>query len=528
MLRLNLSILECRTPNVTYVYLHWSAEIYTLKMNHRLKSGSFFLVSASLLAFCQRHLVAQPDVVAPERQVEQQKAQETARPKFDFRPDNEGVRDLRTLYGHIVQYRLAHEGKFPSSITSTLRFLSQDAKIGRTLTELKLELTNPDSRFADSEHLRNHYDKIMPYLLSRTRPDRSPIGGARTVGTKDVLATTDLYKHQGVVKMEDGKSLPLTSGYDLVLWDNGDVDSVPYDQVMFMFHNNFEATSVYPSQAGVREADLVSYEEVSVGLLTNAVPPPIGKPIPDRGEAPVPDNGGPEGLVNISRLLSLPNRWGIPREMLWKALDPAQEEFTLSDVQAEAAKLDLQLDLKGRSLNEVQELNVPAIFLTSDDKRIVVLSQLDDEEAIVIDRGLTRIVTRDLLATRYGGQALVATSAVVPVANTPQITAEDPVRSLSLQSPDQVLTQTVKISNTGGVPLTLEVERPISGAEKADLSATTVAPGASVTLSLSLRWRSVLKTPTQNVLVFLKTNDPRRPRLPLGFKLSLPATPGTP
>jgi len=48
-------------------------------------------------------------------------------------------------------------------------------------------------------------------------------------------------------------------------------------------------------------------------------------------------------------------------------------------------------------------------------------------------------------------------------------------------------------------------------------------------LSLSLRWRSVLKSPTQNMLVFLSTNDPRRPRLPLGFKLSLPQpAPATP
>jgi len=48
-----------------------------------------------------------------------------------------------------------------------------------------------------------------------------------------------------------------------------------------------------------------------------------------------------------------------------------------------------------------------------------------------------------LLALRYGGQALVASSALAPVANAPQVLADDPVRVLSLTGPKQVMQQTV-------------------------------------------------------------------------------------
>ena len=324
-------------------------------------------------------------------------------------------------------------------------------------------------------------------------------------------------------------------GNYLVLWDDGDVEAVPYDDVLYVIEGDKSRVAFY-NQAGVSAANTASYAEFWTtgqkreGGSTATIPssplyPPDGKPVPQGKKVPIPDNGGPESLVALSRLLSFPSRYGIEREELWKSFDAARDQFTLADVQAGAAKLKLPLELKALSLDELHKLNTPAIFLTSDDKRLVVLSQLDDKQAIVIDRGLTRIVPRDLLAVRYGGQALVAASALAPAALAPQVLADDAVRQLSLTSPEQVVTQTVKISNSGAAPLTLQIERPIPGCEKAKLSASAIAPGQSATLSLTLRWRSVLKSPTQNVLVFLATNDPRRPRLPIGFKLALPAPP---
>lgn len=363
-------------------------------------------------------------------------------------------------------------------------------------------------------------DHTVPYILSDTRHDGTPLGSPKLPGEKDVLAFTSIYSESNPWRAPGSKPAFYGLGSWLVLWDDGTVGKVPDDQTLLVPVQR-RYRRVFPNQPG-SGSNLVSAEEQWTGLMRSSNPLPLAKPIPQGKEEATADNGGPESLVTFSRLLSFPSRYGIEREELWKNFDPAQAEFTLADVQAGAAKLKLPLELKALSLDELQKLQAPAIFLTSDDKRIVVLSQLDDKEAIVIDRGLTRIVPRDLLALRYGGQALVAASALAPAANAPQVLAEDAVRPLSLTSPDQVLQQTVKITNAGGSPLTLQIERPIPGCEKAELSAPTIAPGESATLSLTLRWRSVLKSPTQNVLVFLATNDPRRPRLPLGFKLSLP------
>jgi hypothetical protein len=221
-----------------------------------------------------------------------------------------------------------------------------------------------------------------------------------------------------------------------------------------------------------------------------------------------------ESLVYLSRF----QQHSLDRPHVWQAFDPTREEFTLQDVQSGATKLNLPLQLRKLSLEELQQLNAPAIFMTSDDKRIVTLSNLDDKEAIVIDQGMTRIVSHEVLAKRYGGEALLPQAAQT----ASSIVVDDPIRTITLQDTDAEVAQQVTITNRGTQPLTLQIERPIPGVTQAELSADTVAPGQTATLSLKMKWRDILKGDTQNVFVFLKTNDPVRPRLQLGFELRAP------
>ena len=440
-----------------------------------------------------------------------------------------GVRDLSKIYKCIAVYRARHNGLFPPQISDLYADTVPNYKMYgyESLQDAQNELLNPDTRYADSPSFRKSPEIVFPYFVTDRRPNRESFTSSKLMHTRDAVAWTDIYQYQNRYLSDAGRTVINPIGYWIVLWDNGSIEKIPYDDIVYMaVKNGFYWT--FPDQAGVPN-DSATYAEYWT-QVNKGQWPPLGKPTPADKDEPVPDNGGPESLVAFSRLLSFPSRYGIEREELWKNFDPAQSEFTLADVQAGAAKLKLPLELKVLSLDELQKLQAPAVFLTSDDKRVVVLSQLDDKQAIVIDRGLTRIVPRDLLALRYGGQALIAPGALAPQANAPQVLADDPVRLLWLTSPEQVVTQTVKITNRGGTPLTLQIERPIPGCEKAELSLDILAPGASATLSLSLRWRSVLKSPTQNVLVFVKTNAPERPRLPLGFKLLLPqpAAPATP
>lgn len=310
------------------------------------------------------------------------------------------------------------------------------------------------------------------------------------------------------------------SGLYLVLWDDGSVEEVSYDQILYSpAQNSKDSFAIaFPNQAGI-SPDSVTYEEYWTILSSSPLPSSMKNSlVTEKEEKVTPDNGGPDSFISLSRLLAK----SAVRESIWGAFNPTQEEFSLAQVQTGAAKLDLPLQLRPLSLAELQQLNAPAIFLNSDDKRIVTLSALDDKEAIIIDRGLTRIVSRDVLAKRYSGEALVPQAAA---GVTSQIVAEDPIRVLTLQSKTEGIIRKVTLTNRGTQPLTLQIERPIPGVIKAELSADTLAPGQTATLSLQIKWRDVLKGNSQNVLVFVKTNDPLRPRLPLGFELRAPQTP---
>ena len=315
-------------------------------------------------------------------------------------------------------------------------------------------------------------------------------------------------------------------GFYLVLYDDGKIAKVPYDQAIFFYEvphpNEAEITlsPVFPAQAGVTYNSL-SYEEYWTSHWASYTPllyPPIGTRVSKETQLPLPDNGVFESLVQLSRLQSFPDRYGIDRQDLWQQFDPAQAEFTLVESQAGAAKLKLPLQLRAISLDELQKLNAPAIILTSDDKRLVTISALDESHAIVLDRGLTLIVPREALAKRYDGNALLPETAK----QAAQVLAEDSVRAIELKSLNDEVTQQVKINNRGTAPLTLQIERPIPGATSAELSSETVAPGQSATLIVKMKWRDVLKTPMQNVVVTLRTDDPVRPRLPIGFLLRAP------
>lgn len=204
---------------------------------------------------------------------------------------------------------------------------------------------------------------------------------------------------------------------------------------------------------------------------------------------------------------------------MWESFNPLKEEFSLFEVQQSAVQLNLPLVQKKLPLDDLQQLNSPAIFRTLDDKRIMVLANLDNEEAIAIDRGVTQVMSRAILAQRYDGEALVAQAALQSPAVASQVLCDDPVRVLSLTNTADEITQSVRISNNGKETLTLQIQRPIPGATHAELSTDIVAPGQTVTLHLKLKWRDILKGDTQNVFVFLKTSDPKRPWLQLGFQL---------
>ena len=421
--------------------------------------------------------------------------------------------DLQAIYKAISTYRSRHEGRYPSSRELSKDLAQKSAIYGYAdYFEARKIFTNPDYSLTDKAAPANIVERTWVYELSENRIDGSPMGTVKLSATKDLLAHTSLYFFANISYSTAGAGIMNPTGYYMALWDDGQIEKIPYDEIFYAYLKEQTYKAVFPSQSGVGY-EIRTWDEMHGGSQNL-----LGKPIPKNQQKPIEDNGGPESIVNLSRLQSFPDRYGIDRQDLWKQFDPAQAEFDLSDVQAGAAKLKLPLELRTIALDELQKLNAPAIILTSDDKRLVTISALDDSHAIVIDRGVTRIVPRDELGKRYDGKALLPQVAQKPA----QVLAPDSVRAIDLKSLNDEITRQVKIDNRGAGPLTLQIERPIPGATSAELSSETVAPGQSATLTVKMKWREVLKTPTQNVVVTLETNDPVRPRLPLGFLLRAP------
>ncbi len=209
----------------------------------------------------------------------------------------------------------------------------------------------------------------------------------------------------------------------------------------------------------------------------------------------------------------------LERPKVWSLFPLYKTEFTLKDVHLVASKADIALKLENFQLTDVDKAKSAAILFLKDDGRIVTLTAIDDDRAVVIDRGLTRNVERSVLEARYSGEALIPTKALTQNAG---IVADDAVREVKLSSLEAAVPQSVTLHNTGKTPVTLQLEYPLLGVTEAKLSKDTLAPGETATLDLKIKWRSILKAPTQNVLVSLQTSDPIVPRLQLAWLLVPP------
>lgn len=436
-----------------------------------------------------------------------------------------GVAQLQRIFKFIQIYKARHQGNDATEqgdVTYDIVTHFQDYGF-RNVDEALKSLANEDNQYADMFHAWRHIQLTQSPAMGIARADNTLFGTPREPGTVDVLAFSDIYYHRNDPNPLQGHRVPNPLGFYLVLCDDGTVAKIPYDEVEFVYRKFNPVTreitlrTVFPGEAGV-PYNCLTYAESHM-IFAPSLPPLLGYRIPFGRADPTPDNGAFESLVLLSRLLQKP----LERQDVWNAFPAHELEFTLREAQQSAAKLGLPLQLTKMTLDELEQHNAPAIFMTSDDKQLVTLYNLDATAAIMVDRGMTRIVSRASLTQRYGGEALLAPATIATPAN---IRVTEPVRLVTLTSATQEVTQQVEIANNGTQPLTLQVEHPIPGCAQADLSLTQLKPSQKATLTLRLRWREALQVPTQNIVVLLRTSDPARPHMALGFQLSFtPAAP---
>ena len=425
-----------------------------------------------------------------------------------FGDSSNGVEDLKTIYKYIVFYRSNHNGQYPSDTSDVISEISNLPGVKDTET-FKVALSavlNPDSQYADDPEWRANPDSYSPYLITNRRPDGLFVGSPKLVGTKDVLAYTTLYVHETFTKTDI-----VHLGFYLVLWEDGSVEKVSCDQILYASTPAQKDAFfiVFPGQAGI-SPNSVTYEEYWTVLSDSPLPSLEKSSISE-------DNRGPEGLIQLSRRLSPIDVDSISREKLWQNFDTSQSQFTLSDVQSGATKLGLSTQVEKQTLAQLQKSGTPALLFLQDDGRIVTLTAIDDDRAVVIDRGLTQNVERNVLEKRYSGEALVPAKALTQNA---AIVADDAVRELKLPSLEAEVPQQFVLRNTGTTPITFQLEYPLLGVTESKLSRDVIPPGETATLDLKVKWRSILKAPYQNVLVSIQTNDPIVPRLQLAILLT--------
>jgi peroxiredoxin Q/BCP len=427
-----------------------------------------------------------------------------------------GVKILKKVYGLLQIYRQRHEGKYPDSPIGALN----DVYANPTAYELKdlagaaALLVNPDNIYDDDSSTRRRSPRAHTTIITDRRPDGTFTGSSRPVATRDLLAYTKTYFHPNNPHYGEKRRQLNPVGFYLVLWDDGSIERIPYDEAIFVLTGLGESAMMqraFPGQAGV-PFNSVTYAEYEMKNGRRKLPP-IGFPVPDLESEVIPDNGGYESLLWLSRLLNAP----LEREQIWDALGRTEKEFTLNSVQAGAQKLGLNLIGQKLTLAELKKRNAPALLYLQDDARLITLSTLDDKYALIVDRGLTRMVDRSTLAKHYSGEALlfgeVSTQAALRV--------EDPLREIEVQDPSAEITQSITLSNRGQQDLTLQIEYPIPGVTSTELQSATLAPGARTQLHLKLKWRSVLPGREQTDLITIKTNDPIAPRVQLAFRLRL-------
>jgi len=444
-------------------------------------------------------------------------------------PANE-VKIMQLYYKCIQIYRKNHNGSYPDNKKGG-GFLFDEVLKHPTeygFPETK-NTTNVQEFFRPFVNIDNQYEDYMGgkfqagminTMMPKGRRDGATFDSPKPEGTRDILAQASLYFHANWPGLKHIERPANPVGFYMVLWDDGEIEKIPYDQVLYVTVPIKDSPSGYGYQVAFRgEAglpwDCFTYNEYNQATyppeMKTIRPSSMGFPLAPGQTNAKPDNGGIESLVTLKRL----ENQSFDREQIWDSLGHQVKDFTLDDIQTGAAKLKFPLQKKTISLNELQKLHTPAILHLNSTWPIVAVPAIDDDNAIVCFNGEMLIVPTQKLATQYEGDALVPSTIGLP------LQVDNPVRTVNFNSDLDDVPQKVTITNTGAKPVSLTLERPICGVTKASLSQSQVAAGQSVTLDLNFEWRDFLRGTKQSTFVMIHTDNPAQPVLQLGFQLQL-------
>ena len=201
--------------------------------------------------------------------------------KVPGNPDKE-IKDAKRLFRLIQAYRKNHDGMYPQKTGDLYLDIYKHPEyygIGVGLNGMARwwkivdfihSFNSPDFKYADSPALRNlpKSSGSIPFIISDKRPDGNAVGGPKPPGARDVLAYSDLYVHQNVRYYKGDRTTSNPVGFYIVLWDDGTVTKVPYNNILYVPQRYGDFGCAFPGQAGV-PSDAMTYKEFEEKVANN-------------------------------------------------------------------------------------------------------------------------------------------------------------------------------------------------------------------------------------------------------------------
>lgn len=176
------------------------------------------------------------------------------------------IEDMKLIHSLVGIYRAKHGGN-PKTCNVLLEDIDKRPKdYGmKSQRQAAALFLNPDTRYSDLGFMRNNPNNSFPYTIYTKRLDGTPYGGPKAPGTRDISVMTDLYAHKNIRHFKGSRSTSNPVGFYIVMWDDGQVEKIPYDKELFVPLPNqgdgFKRHAfALPGQAGVPTGAL-TYDE---------------------------------------------------------------------------------------------------------------------------------------------------------------------------------------------------------------------------------------------------------------------------
>jgi len=166
---------------------------------------------------------------------------------------SETMANAAVIFKNIEIYRRFHEGKYPADAAAMISdVVNKFKQYGQASGQDALRIyESADNRYSDDPRKRAS-ESVIPWVICAERPDGGSLNDPKPSATKDVLAYTSLYYHEQIRRFNGFKDTVNPVGFYIVVWDDGSVERIPYQNVLYVLRPGTNQTyKGFPGEAGV-------------------------------------------------------------------------------------------------------------------------------------------------------------------------------------------------------------------------------------------------------------------------------------